>query len=401
MYYLFKQIVVGKGQGTSSTPDFMDSPTSLVFSARTLQAKIEIEGILFNGFIDPGSEISIIRLVAFNKLLELNKSLSLTPTHIRVTVANDSPMVVLGVVPLQCCWFGTSRSFTLQFFVSDIRSTDLLLGIDLLDSQRSILDVSGKWLRFKGETSFHVPLEAASSTAQMTSSRRVSTNLSLCVHRTTVVPTLHEVMIQCEAESPLRYPDGTVLFVEPNEKFRESHSLLVAHSLVTVSDNRCFVRLMNVLPNDIVLYKGCRIAYCSRFVSDALVHGVTTESSSPHHVHPDLRQFLLLPSHLSVGQKKKIWSSLTPYASIFSQHQWDLGHTTVLKHKIRLQPDAKPVKLPYRGMNPHKKRDLKEKIDNLQKAGLIEPTHSEWAAPTILVGGRKTELSGWSLTIVS
>ena len=36
-------------------------------------------------------------------------------------------------------------------------------------------------------------------------------------------------------------------------------------------------------------------------------------------------------------------------------------------------------------MNPTKRKELKEKISKLQQKDLIAPTHSEWAAPTILV----------------
>ena len=36
-------------------------------------------------------------------------------------------------------------------------------------------------------------------------------------------------------------------------------------------------------------------------------------------------------------------------------------------------------------MNPSKRKALKEFVENLQENNLIEPTHSEWAAPTVLV----------------
>ena len=50
--------------------------------------------------------------------------------------------------------------------------------------------------------------------------------------------------------------------------------------------------------------------------------------------------------------------------------------------------NARPSRVPYRSMNPSKRKDLKEKIQNLREKDLITPTHSEWAAPTVLVPKR-------------
>lgn len=133
-----------------------------VQSARTLQAQIEVEGHILNGFIDPGSEISIISLQLFQKLLEKNPLLCLKPTNIKVTVANDSAMVVLGIVPLKCKWLGTGQDFTVTFVVSAKLATDLLIGLDLLESQQSVVDLPHKCLRFCGLDDV-VPLERTSA----------------------------------------------------------------------------------------------------------------------------------------------------------------------------------------------------------------------------------------------
>ena len=93
-----KQLSVENAEGDSATQlNDSESPKIVqVRSARTLQADIVIQGLPFKGFIDPGSEISIICLVAYKKMLENTSSLVLQPTNISVSVANESPMVVLG-----------------------------------------------------------------------------------------------------------------------------------------------------------------------------------------------------------------------------------------------------------------------------------------------------------------
>ena len=60
------------------------------------------------------------------------------------------------------------------------------------------------------------------------------------------------------------------------------------------------------------------------------------------------------------------------------------GRTTEVEHKVTTT-EARPVRLPpYR--LPHAYRDLVEKeIKDMLDAGVIEPSSSEWASPTVLV----------------
>ena len=148
-----KQLSVENAEGDSATQlNDSESPKIVqVRSARTLQADIVIQGLPFKGFIDPGSEISIISLVAYKKMLENTSSLVLQPTNISVSVANESPMVVLGTVSLNCTWVATGSSISHIFFVSDHTATPVLLCIDLLDAQDGILNLIEKCLGFCGK----------------------------------------------------------------------------------------------------------------------------------------------------------------------------------------------------------------------------------------------------------
>ena len=62
----------------------------------------------------------------------------------------------------------------------------------------------------------------------------------------------------------------------------------------------------------------------------------------------------------------------------------ELGKINTVKHRIELIPGARAFKsAPYRA-GP-KTRELEEfEIDKQLKAGVIEPSNSEWAAPVLL-----------------
>ena len=59
-----------------------------------------------------------------------------------------------------------------------------------------------------------------------------------------------------------------------------------------------------------------------------------------------------------------------------------------MEHTIKTLPDCKPVKLrPYR--IPLAKREFAEnEIQAMAEKGLIEPSHSAWSAPAVLVPKR-------------
>ena len=79
---------------------------------------------------------------------------------------------------------------------------------------------------------------------------------------------------------------------------------------------------------------------------------------------------------------------LYEYKDQFSKSSHDLGSTNLVEHTIKTLPDCKPVKLrPYR--IPLAKREFAEnEIKAMAEKGLIEPSHSAWSAPAVLVPKR-------------
>ncbi len=54
-------------------------------------------------------------------------------------------------------------------------------------------------------------------------------------------------------------------------------------------------------------------------------------------------------------------------------------------HKIRIKPDAQPVRQKTYRMSPQQQDKLWVEIDKLLADGMIEQSESEWSSPTILV----------------
>ena len=54
-------------------------------------------------------------------------------------------------------------------------------------------------------------------------------------------------------------------------------------------------------------------------------------------------------------------------------------------HKIKLKKDAVPFRRTYGSMSFEKKKAMKKIVEDLERDDLVEPTHSDWAAPSLLV----------------
>ena len=64
-----------------------------------------------------------------------------------------------------------------------------------------------------------------------------------------------------------------------------------------------------------------------------------------------------------------------------------MGHQKcdLVQHRIQVYPGSTPVKFPNRRMPMHFKSDLQEKLDKFLEHELIEPCHSPYSAPAMLV----------------
>ena len=90
-------------------------------------------------------------------------------------------------------------------------------------------------------------------------------------------------------------------------------------------------------------------------------------------------------SKLNDQQKEKVHEMFTRHQQVFSRNSNDLRYCDKTKHQIKLNKDAQPFRRNYCSMSFDKRKAMKKIVEDLEDAKLIEPTHSFWAAPSILV----------------
>ena len=175
--------------------------------------------------------------------------------------------------------------------------------------------------------------------------------------------------------------------VEPYVGFTSINSGLIASSLVALDGNEIHLRVLNTTCNSVTLFLSQTIAQVSHFNENEL-QAVGFNAFNVSSANKLMKTFESSFCALSKEQQKDVFKLHKLYEDVFSRDKLDLGSSELHKLRIQLKDNAELFRVPYRGLNPSKRRDLKEKIIKLREMDLIVLTHSKWAAPTVLVPKR-------------
>ena len=79
------------------------------------------------------------------------------------------------------------------------------------------------------------------------------------------------------------------------------------------------------------------------------------------------------------------------YGKIFALDDLDLGHTSIVKHEIKLN-DYTPFKERYRIIPPHQYDEVKKHLKEMLEIGAIRKSNSPWASAVVLVQNKNRSL---------
>ena len=86
----------------------------------------------------------------------------------------------------------------------------------------------------------------------------------------------------------------------------------------------------------------------------------------------------------SQEDKKAVEELFQEYGRLFALDKNDLGHTTKVKHKIKLN-DYTPFKERYRRVPPHLYEEVQKHLKEMVEIGAIRKSNSPWASAVVLV----------------
>ena len=119
---------------------------------------------------------------------------------------------------------------------------------------------------------------------------------------------------------------------------------------------------------------------------DQSVHVLNDESLGGNEKLPEAVNELFIRSsvHLTLDQKVKLKSLLKKNVNLFSKSKMDIGKASGIKHTIHTG-DAPPMNQPLRRLPFHKQEEADSQVEDMLKAGVIEPSCSPWNSGIVLV----------------
>lgn len=101
-----------------------------------------------------------------------------------------------------------------------------------------------------------------------------------------------------------------------------------------------------------------------------------------------------LGSILNVMQKEELTLLLNSFQEVFAEPQF-LPPQRSCDHSITLQQGSNPVNLKAYKCGPLQKNVIEKMVQEMLDAGVIRPSHSDFASPAVLV-----KKKGWKLEIL-
>jgi len=125
----------------------------------------------------------------------------------------------------------------------------------------------------------------------------------------------------------------------------------------------------------------------------------TDEQDEETLTSPDREQSYLHLSYLLEGmdgdvsedQRSELTKILRKYADVFSKGELDLGETSLASHQIDTG-DARPMRQTLRRQPHHLLQKIDENVQDMLRAGVIEPSCSPWTSNLVVVAKKDGSL---------
>ena len=346
---------------------------NVVFSvshSSMLRLELMVQEREISAVVDTAAEVTIISEKIFESFEEKPPILKRVTLN---TAAKDATMsgFICGPVRINIA----NETFTEQVYVAPLQD-DMLLGLDFMRKHGILINIPEEFVIVRDRK---VPL-AFSNIGEKVA------NVTVC--KTTIIPPNTCVKVPCHVSEAMKS-----FMVEAAD---DSDLVIPPVACSCSQDVNIFV--MNVHNHHIKLAKDKEIGQAME-VSE--VPPIPTDMSAHFQINQVMGQEPkeeTLPEHLQdlfersrqnleVDQQEKLKQLLIEFQDVFAKDEFDLGNFTAIEHGINTENSA-PVKQRLR-RTPMSFADEEEAhLQKMLKAGVIQPSTSDWASAPVLVRKR-------------
>ena len=339
----------------------------------------------FHILLDSGAEASLLSDSTFERLPAEMKP-DLKPTFHKVKVADGriQPCTGIATIPLRV----GDTMHPIQFLVGNF-ADEAILGMSELHLFGFKVDYE-TYTVTKDE--LWIPVYDANCNA-VSKQVMVRKSVTLAPRSETVV----SATVFSGVDGNFMSTGLSPAFLEPAQSFVWDHCVMPAKTLHDIDNGDLPILLCNPTSKSVVIKPNTIIGRLVDVEDVSEPFDVDEDVTDVRNVavHSDGTSLLKdLPAHLTAlyensaehlneDQKVHLRTFLIDYADVFSESDFDIGRTPLVKHKI-VTKDAIPVKQAPRKQHPAARVAADEIVDDLLKRNLIRKSDSPWSSPIVM-----------------
>ena len=265
-----------------------------------------------------------------------------------------------------------------EFVITADEGMECLLGIDFLKTNKRVLNLHEEKL-YSSHFKISIPL---------TTEKTQGVQVFVVAGQNTYIQSKNESLMRNRlADENGEEIPGVEGLVEAIEHFEVKAGLLLAACMISMEDGSSMIKVLNLTDAPVTVYKITKVGTYFENKQNLNVNGIFTNQNKPKTLETFQmgKHANLEGSNLHRQQKEKVQELFMRHKQVFSRNSNDLGYCDKIKHQIKLNKDAQPFRRSYCSMSFDKRKAMKKIVEDLEDAKLIEPNHSYWAAPSILV----------------
>jgi len=332
--------------------------------------KVKVNETYYMALVDSGATISAISSDMVNNLGDCLHKKFVIDGMTTIGAFNGSNKQVKEAVEVHLDIAGEIKMW--KFFVIDGLSTKMILGSDWMEKEGAVLDAAKRTLTF-GSGNKSTPFETY-PVDTLNNSKWIKFHL----HEDTVFPARSAKRVLVECDDPL----SAMKVLSPERGLQFSHGLAIPYVYALLVKGGTEILVTNLLSHNVSLNKNTVICYGDAIYEESLLQ--LSADSSKQLRERDLNFNVNLGKDLKVSKKEQLLRLIKKFRHVFAENELQMGKTGLVKHTISTG-DNPPVHChPYR--TSFKERgEIRKRVDELERAGVVCPSNSPWSSPVILI----------------
>ena len=354
-------------------------PKDLVGEAN--ECEMTVQGKETTGLSDSGSQVSSMSLSYFNENFEAEELMPLDDL-LHVTAAGGHDLPYHGYVIVELAFGGKSYGDFPLLVVNDTAyntRVPLLIGTNVLTKVKEDL-LSAEGVRFVQKSSLPSAVLCSIQSMCLSHKRLIESNGVMSSVRLQMNTELKPGEVRPVTGS-VKVPAGVTLqssMVQGQGDFADG-TVTVTPTMVLCGSGTAAVRF------EMCNHSTKPVSLPRRTVVGDVVQATPVDIDSVESLKPEAREFIKTfnTDHLSDSVQSQLNEFLIEHFEDFSQHDLDLGHTTINPHSIHMI-DPKPWKEKPRRIPPNLYEEVRQHLKLMLDMGVIRPSNSSYSSNVVL-----------------